>query len=65
MSRPGQIKLGKHTISYPIGWMTAGVEDISDKIDPAIEAMWGKHLYRIGLGLNSGKIVGKAVLKIK
>lgn len=45
--------------------MTAGVEDISDKIDPAIEAMWGKHLYRIGLGLNSGKIVGKAVLKIK
>lgn len=65
VSRPGQIKLGKHTISYPIGWMTAGVEDISDKIDPAIEAMWGKHLYRIGLGLNSGKIVGKATLKIK
>lgn len=65
VSRPGQIKLGKHTISYPVGRMTAGVEDISSKIDPAIEAMWGKRLYRIGLGMNGGKIVGKITLKIK
>ena len=65
LSRPGQIRIGKHTISYPIGWMTAGVEDISDKIDPAIESMWGKQLYRIGLGMNNGKIVGKMTLKIK
>lgn len=64
-SRPGQIKIGKHTITYPIGWMTAGVEDISDKTDTPLEAMWGKHLYRIGLGMNIGKMSGKVTLKIK
>lgn len=65
VSTPGRIRLGKHTISYPMGWMNAGMEDVSDKLDPVLKAMWGDHLYRIGIGLNNAKMSGKVTLKIK
>lgn len=65
VSTPGRIKLGKHTITYPMGWMNAGMEDISDKLDPILKSMWGDKLYRIGIGLNNAKMSGKVTLKIK
>ena len=36
--------------------MEATVEDISDKLDPVLQGMWGKHMYRIVLTIRSGRI---------
>ena len=36
--------------------MEATVEDISDKLDPVLQGMWGKHMYRIVLTIRSGRL---------
>jgi hypothetical protein len=36
--------------------MEATVEDISDKLDPVLQGMWGKHMYRIVLTIKSGRV---------
>lgn len=64
-SKPGRVKLGNHTITYPMGVMVAGMEDISDKIDPVLRQMWGDKLYRVGIAISANKPKGKVVLKIK
>jgi hypothetical protein len=36
--------------------MEATIEDISDKLDPVLQGMWGKHMYRIVLTIRPGKL---------
>ena len=36
--------------------MEATVEDISDQLDPMLQGMWGKHMYRIVLTIRSGRL---------
>ena len=36
--------------------MEATVEDISDKLDPVLQGMWGKHMYRIVLTIRPGRL---------
>lgn len=36
--------------------MEATVEDISDKLDPVLQGMWGKHMYRIVLTIKPGRL---------
>jgi len=39
--------------------MEATIEDISDKLDPLLQGMWGKHMYRIVLSIKSQKTNNK------
>ena len=42
-------------ISYDSNQLSATVEDISDKLDPLLQGMWGKQMYRIVLTAKSKK----------
>ncbi|MBR6841357.1 MAG: heparinase II/III family protein [Prevotella sp.] len=42
-------------ISYDINQLEATMEDISDKLDPLLQGMWGKEMYRIVLTVKSAK----------
>jgi hypothetical protein len=42
-------------ISYDSNQLSANVEDISDKLDPLLQGMWGKQMYRIVLTVKSKK----------
>jgi hypothetical protein len=42
-------------ISYDTNQLEATMEDISDKLDPLLQAMWGKEMYRIVLTVKSAK----------
>ena len=42
-------------ISYDSSQLSATVEDISDKLDPLLQGMWGKQMYRIVLTAKSKK----------
>ena len=44
----------KH-ISYNANQLEASVEDISHQLDPLLQGMWGKEMYRIVLTVKSGK----------
>ena len=44
----------KH-ISYNSNQLEATIEDISDKLDPLLQGMWGKEMYRIVLTMKSAK----------
>lgn len=47
----GKIALGEHSLVYGKGVKYASIEDVSDLLDPLLQGMWGKHLYRIVLTL--------------
>jgi len=49
------VKLGAHRILFNDSQMKASVEDISDKLDPLLQHMWGKNMYRIILSVKSTK----------
>ena len=42
-------------ISYDTNQLEATMEDISDKLDPLLQGMWGKEMYRIVLTVKSAK----------
>ena len=44
----------KH-LSYDANQLEATLEDISDKLDPLLQGMWGKEMYRIVLTVKSAK----------
>ena len=44
----------KH-ISYDANQLEATVEAVSDKLDPLLQGMWGKEMYRIILTVKSAK----------
>ncbi len=45
--------------------MEATIEDISDKLDPLLQGMWGKHMYRIVLSIKSQKTNNKVKYTIQ
>ena len=42
-------------IHYDANQLSATVEDISDKLDPLLQRIWGPKMYRIVLTVNSTK----------
>ncbi|MCR5679419.1 MAG: heparinase II/III-family protein [Prevotella sp.] len=51
----GNIKLGSHGISYDGRQLEATVDDISQMLDPVLQKIWGKEMYRIILTVKSTK----------
>ncbi len=45
----GKVQLGSHFIGYDARQMEATIEDISHLLDPVLQQMWGKQMYRIVL----------------
>jgi hypothetical protein len=54
----------KH-IRYNSNQLEATIEDISDKLDPLLQGMWGKEMYRIVLTMKSAKTKQKIRYKIQ
>ena len=46
-------------IHFDVNELSATVEDISDKLDPLLQHMWGKQMYRIILTVKSAKTKNK------
>ena len=51
LTKAGVITLGSHTLSYSEKQLTPQVEDLTPRLDPVLQQMWGKHLYRIKMTL--------------
>jgi hypothetical protein len=51
----GSIVLGRHRLNYNPSQLEATVEDISNQLDPLLQRMWGKQMYRIILSVKSKK----------
>ena len=52
-------------ISYNPTQLTASVEDISDRLDPLLQGMWGRKMYRIVLTVKSAKVKQQIRYSIK
>ena len=51
----GKVTLGQHSISFDAKQLSADVEDISHLLDPLLQRVWGKQMYRIKLTISSEK----------
>lgn len=65
VNEKGIVRIGTHSLQYPSGSVTADVEDLSALIDPVIERLWGKELYRIVLTVNNKELKGELTFSIK
>lgn len=63
-SKPGIIRLGKHSIKYDKLHWTPVIEDISDKLDPVLTSQLGTSLYRIVLTESSLQKNSKSAVTI-
>ena len=54
----------KH-VNYDANQLSATIEDISDKLDPLLQRIWGKQMYRIILTIKSTKTYGTIKYSIK
>jgi hypothetical protein len=52
-------------LHYDKSQLSATVEDISDKLDPVLQKMWGQHMYRIILTIKSTKTNNKIKYTIR
>ena len=52
-------------LHYDKNQLSATVEDISDKLDPVLQKMWGQHMYRIILTMKSTKTNNKIKYTIR
>ena len=61
----GKVVLGNHEIIYDTRQLTAAVEDISPLLDPLLQKIWGKEMYRIVLTINTNDLKGKIHYRIR
>lgn len=61
----GTLHLGNHTLHYPASMLDVEVEDLASFIDPVIERLWGKNLYRIVFTVKDMKPKGEITIRIK
>lgn len=58
LSSPSEVSLGDHTITFDADDLEATIEDISSLLDPLLQRMWGKAMYRIHLSTKSSRLKG-------
>lgn len=63
-STKGIVRLGSHTMQYSSALLDVEVESLSSFIDPVIERMWGKNLYRIVFTIKDMKQKGQLTIRI-
>lgn len=56
LPKAGIITLGSHTLTYDSRQLTPTVEDLTPLLDPVLQQMWGQHLYRLVLTLQSHQL---------
>ena len=61
----GKVMLGAHSISFDAQQLAAEVEDISHLLDPLLQRVWGKQMYRIKLTINSRKNINTIKYNIR
>ena len=59
------VRLGEHSIQFDANQLEASIEDISDKLDPLLQQMWGQQMYRIILTTRSQKTRNKISYTIR
>lgn len=64
-SSKGIVRLGTHTLQYPAALLDADVENLTSLIDPVIEHLWGKSLYRIVFTVKDMKTKGQITVRIR
>jgi len=62
--KAGRIAIGSYTLQYDASQLEPQFEDISNKLDPLLQGMWGQHMYRIVLTVKSAAKKGKIVYKL-
>ena len=58
------VRLGSHQIEFD-KQLTVTVEDISNLLDPLLQGIWGRQMYRIVLTVNSQEIHNKIKYTIR
>ena len=62
---PADFGIAFRRIDFDANQLTATIEDISDKLDPLLKRMWGPHMYRIVLTVNSNQLKNKIQYTIR
>lgn len=65
VSAKGVVRLGRHSLEYSSLLADAAVEDISDKLDPVLNHLWGDQMYRICLTIRKETLNNTISIKIK
>lgn len=60
----GVVKIGTHRIEYNASQLDVAVEPISDKLDPLLQGIWGKTMYRIVMTVKGNPAKGKIIYRI-
>ena len=60
----GVVKIGTHRIEYNASQLDVAVEPISDKLDPLLQGIWGKTMYRIVMTVKGNPAKGKIRYRI-
>ena len=58
VSRQGVVMLGRHALHYDSRQLTATVDDVSPQLDPLLQGMWGRQMYRLVLTVTSDQLQG-------
>jgi len=65
LTREGVISLDCHRLVYNPRQLSASIEDISDKLDPLLQGIWGQKMYRIVLTIKSAALKNKLSYRIE
>ena len=65
VSRPGIVVLGRRSLHYDPRQLTATVDDVSPQLDPLLQGMWGRQMYRLVLTVTSEQLQGTIKTLIK
>ncbi len=61
----GEVRLGGRVLQYDEGQLEASVEEIADKLDPLLQGLWGKEMFRIVLTVKQQKTKNQLKYSIK
>jgi hypothetical protein len=64
VSRQGVVMLGRHALHYDSRQLTATVDDVSPQLDPLLQGMWGRQMYRLVLTVTSDQLQGTVKLLV-
>ena len=64
LASKGVVKIGTHRIEYNASQLDVAVEPISDKLDPLLQGIWGKTMYRIMMTVKGNATKGKIRYRI-
>lgn len=64
LAAKGVVKVGNRRIEYNANQLDVAVEPISDKLDPLLQGIWGKTMYRIVMTVKGNATKGKIRYRI-